>query len=770
MPKELIIRPDDQFRRPEDANPAFTHQLIGLAENDSPSDFNVTVVSPVPDGNGSHPTLSGVYDLVPDANLSAKYFYSYQFGTLTVSEKLEQEIVFDQNLSDILATTPSVVLTGYSRGMDGNLTNLPLTYSVEDESVAQILVTQKDALRAYWKLNENMYAGAKDELGNYNGTLLELTTTGAGNVWTPGLFGNGITLGAERGRIDFGTVEFDSNFSLSFWMKPSQVDSNKTLILSKEGISGMNLFRIEKSDQNSSLRVYLSLDGITTQQIITTNTGVLIDNTWVNLALTYEDSNGTLSLFANSNLIGSSSGHFFSGTEISSRFTSLVLGGGVLPIASVIDDLRVYNICLNSSDLSNLYGNGGADFNRIELIGAGQTRIVANQKGNLAYEKSLPVYNYLTVIRAVQSLDFSSVADHSVGDFPTKLEANASSGLPVSFYSSDPALATVVGNYVYLQGAGNVTITARQIGDRRFEPAPEKTRSFVIRWGNLFSDSTPGLKLWFDATDVNGDGQVDTSNDFISSDKISMWADKSGNTNNPIQAQLSNMPRWTPAALNQKPIVTFDSNFSQIFEIQNAVSSPSFVFLVHRQKQVGESLVLGGDLSTTSEDGFLSLEHASGSVEIISKASTTAWSISTMRVAPNSQSLWVDGKIVGAQSFGQGALAVDKVGERFDGEIAEVLVFDQQVNAVNRQKIEGYLAHKWSLNKQLPQLHPYSNDPPAFGGAQEIFWGGLLQYTEDNKTKYKLPDKAFGDPSFELIAYSTVRVTCSFSKSSNSDF
>ena len=139
-----------------------------------------------------------------------------------------------------------------------------------------------------------------------------------------------------------------------------------------------------------------------------------------------------------------------------------------------------------------------------------------------------------------------------------------------------------------------------------------------------------------------------------------------------------------------------------------------------------------------------------------------------MRVAPNSQSLWVDGKIVGAQSFGQGALAVDKVGERFDGEIAEVLVFDQQVNAVNRQKIEGYLAHKWSLNKQLPQLHPYSNDPPAFGGAQEIFWGGLLQYTEDNKTKYKLPDKAFGDPSFELIAYSTSGLPVSFVSSNPS--
>ena len=44
-----------------------------------------------------------------------------------------------------------------------------------------------------------------------------------------------------------------------------------------------------------------------------------------------------------------------------------------------------------------------------------------------------------------------SIPDQSVGDFPYKLEANASSGLPVSFSSSDPALDTVVGDYIYLQ-------------------------------------------------------------------------------------------------------------------------------------------------------------------------------------------------------------------------------------------------------------------------------------------------------------------------------
>ena len=128
----------------------------------------------------------------------------------------------------------------------------------------------------------------------------------------------------------------------------------------------------------------------------------------------------------------------------------------------------------------------------------------------------------------------------------------------------------------------------------------------------------------------------------------------------------------------------------------------------------------------------------------------------------NAQSLWVDGQIVGSQSFGQGALAIDKVGQSFDGEIAEVLVFDQQVNSVNRQKIEGYLAHKWNLKNQLPELHLTRLCLLHLAELRKSFGVGLLEYVENINTKYKLPDRALGDPAFELIAYSTSGLQVSF--------
>ena len=76
-------------------------------------------------------------------------------------------------------------------------------------------------------------------------------------------------------------------------------------------------------------------------------------------------------------------------------FFSLILGGGDLPVKADIDDLRIYGDCLDEVDIGAIYGNGGGDFNRLLLIGAGQTRIVANQRGNLDFEMALPVDNYL---------------------------------------------------------------------------------------------------------------------------------------------------------------------------------------------------------------------------------------------------------------------------------------------------------------------------------------------------------------------------------------
>jgi hypothetical protein len=48
----------------------------------------------------------------------------------------------------------------------------------------------------------------------------------------------------------------------------------------------------------------------------------------------------------------------------------------------------------------------------------------------------------------------------------------------------------------------------------------------------------------------------------------------------------------------------------------------------------------------------------------------------------------------------------------FKGSVYEFLIFSENLFDDNRQKIEGYLAHKWGLSNNLPANHPYKNNAP----------------------------------------------------------
>jgi hypothetical protein len=52
---------------------------------------------------------------------------------------------------------------------------------------------------------------------------------------------------------------------------------------------------------------------------------------------------------------------------------------------------------------------------------------------------------------------------------------------------------------------------------------------------------------------------------------------------------------------------------------------------------------------------------------------------------------------------------------RFAGTIAEIVIFNISIPLADRQKVEGYLAWKWSLQAKLPGGHPYYSAQPSSG-------------------------------------------------------
>jgi hypothetical protein len=114
----------------------------------------------------------------------------------------------------------------------------------------------------------------------------------------------------------------------------------------------------------------------------------------------------------------------------------------------------------------------------VHLAGAGVCVITASQPGNDNYKPADDVTREFAVAKADQTISFGGLEDRTYGDADVPLDASASSGLAVSYTAADNC--AVSGGKVKITGAGECTITASQVGDDDYNPAPDVTRHFTI--------------------------------------------------------------------------------------------------------------------------------------------------------------------------------------------------------------------------------------------------------------------------------------------------
>ncbi len=114
-----------------------------------------------------------------------------------------------------------------------------------------------------------------------------------------------------------------------------------------------------------------------------------------------------------------------------------------------------------------------------KLQGLGTSGITARQAGNATYAP-VKFTRTLTVNKGDQTITFGPIPQKAVGDEDFNLTATASSGLPVSFSSSDPAVATVTGTLVHIVGEGTTVITASQAGSTLWNPASDVPQDLIV--------------------------------------------------------------------------------------------------------------------------------------------------------------------------------------------------------------------------------------------------------------------------------------------------
>lgn len=95
-----------------------------------------------------------------------------------------------------------------------------------------------------------------------------------------------------------------------------------------------------------------------------------------------------------------------------------------------------------------------------------------------------------------QTITFGALSATTYGAAPITLTATASSGLPVSYSSSNTAVATVDGSTVTIVGVGSTNITASQAGDGTWAAATPVVQALTVaKADQTISISAPRYKL-----------------------------------------------------------------------------------------------------------------------------------------------------------------------------------------------------------------------------------------------------------------------------------
>lgn len=111
--------------------------------------------------------------------------------------------------------------------------------------------------------------------------------------------------------------------------------------------------------------------------------------------------------------------------------------------------------------------------------GVGTSSITARQAGNATYAPARYIRT-LTVSKGDQTITFDPIPLQALEYPDFNLVATATSGLPVSFSSSDPGVATVTGSQVHITGTGTTVITAAQAGSELWNPAADVQQPLVV--------------------------------------------------------------------------------------------------------------------------------------------------------------------------------------------------------------------------------------------------------------------------------------------------
>lgn len=233
------------------------------------------------------------------------------------------------------------------------------------------------------------------------------------------------------------------------------------------------------------------------------------------------------------------------------------------------------------------------------------------------------------------------------------------------------------------------------------------------------------LDLWLDADDATT---------ITIATGISQWDDKSGNGRHATQSTGSKQPTLVRNDLNGRTAVRFTSSSSQVLNTTHSFQGyGSFaVYAVMRTVSSASRSLVRMQPSTPGESGYFAFPYdqnvaVSWDGGLLAGATGTQSSslvLGFLRVKSGTRKVRRDGSEnasatanANTAAFTGGGNLFTAIGgfwngEYYNGWAHEIVIHGAELVADDRDRLEGYLAHKWGLAGSLPSGHAYKSVAP----------------------------------------------------------
>jgi len=235
--------------------------------------------------------------------------------------------------------------------------------------------------------------------------------------------------------------------------------------------------------------------------------------------------------------------------------------------------------------------------------------------------------------------------------------------------------------------------------------------------------------LWLDAADASTITE--------SGGAVSQWNDKSGNGRHVSQATSNRQPAYTLNGLDSKPVITFADDRLTNSTFDWSGSAHTAFFVLRKTGITAFRAIATNGTGATAEfaygiagnippngysifrigqahQGFNQANQDSNHIACFTSNGISGGSLSADLFVNGTADTLNPRSISSITSTAGIAIGSNAAfTENFSGFIAEIIFLGSVADLFSRQRIEGYLAHKWGLTANLPSDHPYKVNVPT---------------------------------------------------------